>query len=557
MKTTEKDNDDPCPICWSTAEEVRNQEIPLALTPCGHSACLTCIENVLLVRTDIPGYGTCPICRSEIRLFDLMVEVIDNYKTGDVHSQRLLQSYQDRTTIHGVNLKNSTLYGQIVYTREGGPGAYSMHFPKEITCINSSDNSNIDIRPYISCTALSHEKMDDGTNLPDILYFEPGYYWHDRSKTFHGRISWSNSSGGVLFKGSDYWDVILQVSSDARYVCGGGIIKNMINVFPLDGKWTVVWSKNETQTDIDVENGFFQVFNTNYRIQLDKQNTPYILWPDSDIKQEALSGINLDVEPGGPPIGGTIVWQHNDESTGEIVWYRRSIAKRRPIINYFGGENRGRTTYLIREEGMSTANPSNLMKYVSGTIWGNSFLQLGRFGVASYHFISELGGGLDGAYISYESSECAVWPPLDDGSPVPARVPFSYTSWDVASRTFRGKVEWQRMYGSTWQGDALWDYEMNFCPNYLAIVSGFVKSSPSIAPEMFQVKNEYGQSLIYINGRSSEKILSSVSKDEVLRIFRHIVTYQSLENIDVNVFREMIENGASMQHLLLILRDIL
>lgn len=94
------------------------------------------------------------------------------------------------------------------------------------------------------------------------------------------------------------------------------------------------------------------------------------------------------------------------------------------------------------------------LSYHAGTLWGNVFVQGMRVGLASYHFASAAteDGSRDGrtGYISYEHPYCAQWPPLDDGSPVPARVPFTDVEWDEATRTFRGSVRWRDTYGTSW-----------------------------------------------------------------------------------------------------------
>jgi hypothetical protein len=110
--------------------------------------------------------------------------------------------------------------------------------------------------------------------------------------------------------------------------------------------------------------------------------------------------------------------------------------------------------------------------YHAGTLWGNVFVQAMRVGLASYHFVPPAaaaaaaadGGGdeqgdagdaaevaaIGSAYISYEHPDCAQWPSLDDGSPVPARVPFTNIQFDATSRTFRGTVPWRATYGTSW-----------------------------------------------------------------------------------------------------------
>ena len=84
-------------------------------------------------------------------------------------------------------------------------------------------------------------------------------------------------------------------------------------------------------------------------------------------------------------------------------------------------------------------------------------------GLASYHFVDDTVTRSDGrndlaAYISYEHERVAQWPPLDNGTPVPSRVWFSNTSFDSTTRTFRGTIDWEGTYNTTWQGDISWRY---------------------------------------------------------------------------------------------------
>ena len=46
-------------------------------------------------------------------------------------------------------------------------------------------------------------------------------------------------------------------------------------------------------------------------------------------------------------------------------------------------------------------------------------------------------------YVSYEHPDCTLWPPLDDGSPVPARITFTDIHWDPQRRIFRGVIDWE------------------------------------------------------------------------------------------------------------------
>jgi hypothetical protein len=144
--------------------------------------------------------------------------------------------------------------------------------------------------------------------------------------------------------------------------------------------------------------------------------------------------------------------------------------------------------------------------YYSGAPWGNVFVQGLTVGYASYHFVSPDGDGEHGAYISYEHIKCSYWPPLDDGSPVPSRVPFVNTSYEPSTRTFRGQIPWHDRYGTSWQECTLWEYEMTFDSEFLCIVAGEVKNITSSTNRLPCEVHSYGHDLNYINCALPEKI---------------------------------------------------
>jgi hypothetical protein len=154
-----------------------------------------------------------------------------------------------------------------------------------------------------------------------------------------------------------------------------------------------------------------------------------------------------------------------------------------------------------------TYNPTGLV--------GNVFCQESRVGLASYHFIdsihasaSEAAGSEEprpsetrplSAYISYEHPSALVWPPLDDGNPVPGKVFFRDPSFDREARIFRGSIHWHDDYGTTWSGDARWDYEMHFDSQFLCIKGGQVKSVTLDTLHDPKVKSQYTTDLFYVN----------------------------------------------------------
>lgn len=138
--------------------------------------------------------------------------------------------------------------------------------------------------------------------------------------------------------------------------------------------------------------------------------------------------------------------------------------------------------------------------YIENTLFGNSFCQGFKVGLASYHFQS-----LEDSYISYESPATAQWPPLDNGMPIPSRVPFRNVSVNTDTEgktTFRGHICWLQDFGTAWQGSVGWEYEILFDSEFLCIVGGRVQSvslHPSGTTEVMEDMSTYGETLIYVN----------------------------------------------------------
>jgi len=104
-----------------------------------------------------------------------------------------------------------------------------------------------------------------------------------------------------------------------------------------------------------------------------------------------------------------------------------------------------------------------LAKPACSTLWGSVFVQEDGLGVASYHFDSE-----NDCYISYANAP-HTWRLANRAKP-PARKGFSTFSWDAATRTFRGTIEWDPKF----DGSSRWDYEIVFAEDFCAVVGGHV-----------------------------------------------------------------------------------
>ena len=119
------------------------------------------------------------------------------------------------------------------------------------------------------------------------------------------------------------------------------------------------------------------------------------------------------------------------------------------------------------------------------TIFGSRYVQFGRLGLASYHFRAA-----DDCYISYEDA-----PPswrLDDGAPPPPVKPFDSPSWDAATRTFTGVIDWS---ANPFHGNARWEYTIVFSEDFREISGGEVRAFDA-AGELVST-HRYGQHLRY------------------------------------------------------------
>ena len=148
------------------------------------------------------------------------------------------------------------------------------------------------------------------------------------------------------------------------------------------------------------------------------------------------------------------------------------------------------------------------------TICGNIYVQGGALGLASYHFAgapvgptthegAAEGGDLagselcDGSYISYEAAPGA-WK-LDDGSRPPAQKRFEGTAFDAATRTFTGAINWcgPDGAGSSFGGDARWQYTMVFSHDFATIRGGRVLGFSVASPNVHTSEHVFGRDLHY------------------------------------------------------------
>jgi len=481
------DDDDACPVCLCNPSE----ELTFLAGPCGHAVCQPCMERILLTQhsqseTHIPTRGMCPICRRQMSLFELTIQNSDAELAFPKNTQ----------------VSDSPIGGLIYAGRPGGGPTF--HFDEDI--------------PYVT--------IENGTRIS----FET-FHWHSKSRTFHGTLT------DALLR---EWDVVLQFSSDLRFISNGVVTKRSIhtncNEFPLDGEWLVQWESG-ARAIIHVGHNVFHHGPHRYMLDLSNKEEINFKWPtDLGVTQTAVRGVNLESQPQGPPVGSHIVWRTTENE--RIVWTRGSMGDEN--IERFGPGGR---MYRRIDAGTRT-RPT----YHGDLLWGNTFCQSLHVGLASYKFLSPE----DGAYISYENPMCARWPPLDDGTPVPSQVYFKNMSFDDSERVFRGSIEWLQEFGTTWQGCSKWIYEIKFDTEYTCVISGGVKSVFHGNDDDEQDMSTFGVDLVYINAAIMEKfetLMTNDSDEEEVGYDRYVQVSQSLRS---RLQREgaSIRTIATMNHVL-------
>lgn len=127
----------------------------------------------------------------------------------------------------------------------------------------------------------------------------------------------------------------MQFSSDLRYVSGGTLVKrrdpppeNIAHPWPLDGRWEVKWERGapDETAFIDVVGGEFCLGPFEYTLDTSDVRAPKFTWPmtshlgDTATLQTAVSGVDLEAHPEGPPVGAIVVWTTTDPEYTKIVW---------------------------------------------------------------------------------------------------------------------------------------------------------------------------------------------------------------------------------------------
>ena len=488
---------DVCPICLTPCND-KETSLVFCRAPCSHLFCQPCADRVFLAagaryrRHDdsqydkyfkLPTLGRCPLCRTGLDLFDLKVLNSDEAlypKSSNVTSWPIYQYSFDQQQRQNVDNTISMIFKFLD-------------------------------RPIVEFSGLVAQ---DGT-LVESAEFDDDSHFFEKSTTFHGSVSFDPPVGSLQYSSMD---CLFQFSRDCLWIRDGYIRWKHSQVddpsdFPMDGVWRVTWASGDHAV-MSINRHDWSLFGWDYQIEIGSEEDgyrPHFQWPRSTngdgtvvVQSSAMS-----IPPGTtrPGIGESMEWTTTDPQQPSITWTRLSFEAEWDI--HFLSES----PHVYRRMQSNLQDEVVPPSYHGNSIWGNVFCQGLVVGLASYHFVAQTDTS-DGdtsmpkAYISYESPQTSVWPNLDDGSPIPARVPFRDIEWDESGRVFRGNICWWEDYGTTWQGNRKWSYEMKFDSNFTFIVSGTVLMFTEDSEEHHET-HAFGQDLVYINACTKEYVASA------------------------------------------------
>lgn len=496
--------EDGCPICLSDSSVMVHG-------PCHHSFCLPCMERVVNasgeevrwppqsmsdIHLSAPTLGRCPICRSTLSLFEVCDE-----KSGNLLVPPNFDYFKEQS---------SPLRRAVYMPYRGRVGQLSFHWDWERL------RKNINNFPFLNITRSLQSnperwRLANGKLASKLVFFDPATcHFHSESRTFHGTIRWPSR-----LQGSYEWDVVLGFHPSYRFLSSGRVymkrdwhnlatsssflespniddpylsttgssktrIDKAMRGYPLDGIWSITWlsmkSNTEQRAQIKIVSNAYTQSGYTFHLDFsgDDPSQPKISWPRSTHYQKALKGyIDFERNPLGVPLGGKIVWMPTSPGFSEISWTRETVGKLPiPTVILFG---MGQDKFLYQrwEENVESEGneiDSGIPKYHSESLWGNIFCKRLCLGSASYHFISP-----EHSYVSYEHPACSDLPPLDDGTPLPTRVPFSNMEFDENERKLTAQVEWENQFGTSWNDNVRWKLEMWFDSEYMVIIKGGIQ----------------------------------------------------------------------------------
>jgi len=538
----------------------------------------------------IDTLGRCPLCRLPVSLLD-----IDMQQTNK--NSKLSAWASGRQT----NLKKSPLAGKVYATRRG-IGYNSFHFPPFGNENDNKDETSKTGLPYLLWQDddafytgdSSTDTSPNNANKPIKYFFEPGCFYFSPKRSFHGTVLLPDSYGNLQSH-----NVLLSFASNHKWITGGFMLHHFAasfpsnqeddnknaeakleRYFPLDGRWKVTWYKeqlppdasldDDTHNHLITESAHVNVIGSvvqdesplSYMLRYQNPEHVYFYWPGMNVKQTLEAACDFR-STSVPAVGDRLKWTTTDPRQPYIVWQRETIQP--PLtdltsISYFGrsgGDSFGASPFFDRlrndqcwyrewNAAQAADQPNEGLQYHANELWGNTFVQSLRVGLASYHFGRHTnsndvsGEGEPFAYISYEHPACLQWPLLDDGSPIPPRVFFRDISVERVEETrpnsaatengsnnnntpalmstshlvFRGNIDWLLDYGTTWQNNERWEYEMHFDSQLTCIVSGTVHCVVSGSTSREEM-SRFGDELIYVNAGICSVFEEWISSEEL------------------------------------------
>ena len=446
-----------CPVCLL-------DDVVLVKTHCNHKVCLPCMERLLTIPVtpanernrahgqvpnddddlDVPTRGRCPMCREPVCLFEL--------ENVDISCESPLAISKDH------KISSTGLAGRVYVSNRSAIGDHSIHFP-------STDDGS-DALPYIDFSLDKRIQLSTHRGEAVKMHFQPDCHFHEATRTFHGRIRWSDDCAKRYF-GSMFWEYSIAFSADFQYATRGVLVKRRDTCqnpdcmesmckFRLDGRWRVSWPENASRSDRTYIVHDNVAYDGNaVAAHVDGVNLLLAKSHDDNSGNREVHAISLKSKPWfegeeAIKIGETIeIGAPPAHPKQRMLWTREAFGSRHlDVVSIGCGSSRMQYHAVATVETLSS-KPI----YVPGSVWGNTFCQALTVGLASYHFMESI---QKGAYISYENELTSRWPPLDNGSPIPTKIWFTEASFDASKRIFRGKIDWYSTHGTTWQGCRWW-----------------------------------------------------------------------------------------------------
>lgn len=517
------DGDDPlssssqsCPICLSPT-------LVLVSGPCRHSLCVECMEKVLNadaaverwppqcaadVHLSAPTLGRCPMCRSELSLFEVVDSATseplhpafteywkgtpsggaeNSVENGENHSDVSPRGSRIMEALSSFFASPNPLKNVVYVPYRGRPGQFSFHWDWNKVKFQSEALQAMK-RPFLNLTESTRVqpdmwRLEDGSLAPRIKFVEEGSHFHLPSRTFHATILWPKR-----LNGSHEWNVILGFSNDYRFLSSGRIHMKRERIvppddvpshftreerelcqYPMDGRWTLVWTDSqglEKRADVHVISNEYKQGRWSFHFNFDDPLHPSVRWPRSAHWQWIEEGVNLKEEPSGPPAGRKIKWKTSDPRFPELYWIRQTVGPLPvPRVILFG---MGQEKVLYQK--MDAKTDDSIPKYHGDSVFGNVFTKRLYIGSASYHFLSPTN-----SFISYRHPACRDLPPLDDGTPLPTRVDFHNIQWEPNERKLTATIEWEQDFGTSWNDNVRWTLIMFFDSEYMVILKGGIQ----------------------------------------------------------------------------------